>query len=447
MRELIDSGWWWIVFITIPALAFVLYWFATRGTREHQAADTRTAGPAPRRHYPNTVTLVNRMHHVSREQRTLIVLIAMITVVVIAVLFITMFDLPLDPAALDWQVVRDKLRRKLSEAPLHTLVFLLPIPLSIIQFVVMGFNKRARLVLSETGIGYRSGWPGFLQRFRPDWRLAWQALEAVEPAQRNAFGTVQPGAFDLVAGDQTRRVFPHLWFDPDEPPREGWRERLVVNAALDSLKLLAVLERSIVIQYLRDAGFEVKLEPVVKKAQTLFVLESSPHTIAALVLLAVLVAYAFIDGIALPETYVDVSGPLFTGFVALGVVAGLAVLGWLLAARIPAPESAVIALLTGVVVGVAAYPAALRLNMLTDSEGLQAYPYHVRHGVGPEVRLEPLDPALPVIDYFRWGPYWARFGQEDRYPVMLRSGGLGFYQFHQASIIDDIRRFEEGETR
>ena len=426
----------------IPALAYVLYRAANRGERENQKTADRPEASPSRRRYPTTVSLVNRQHHTRRDQQALWLILSVAVLLLMAAVFIKVFDLPLDPAAWEWGKVVGKFRTKLAESPWETLYLLLPLLLGVIQAIFAGFNRRSRLVLSERGVEFSSGWPVWLQWFQPSWRIAWSELETVCPSTSNTLGVAVPGAIELITPQQTRRVLPYRWIDPNEPETEGWRERMAVSTGADTAKLILAMDRSLFINYLRDAGITVDLETIAEGTPKQFALESNVHTRAAMVILAILALYVLIDVFVLPETYADFNGSFTVVYTVLGLATAAAAFGWLMATRVPMPESITLALLIGLVIGLACYPAALRLNMLTDPHGLQDTPYYVNNDDPRVVRLVPAGQGLPTIEYFKRVPYWTKFDKGDIFTVKLRKGMLGFYQFHQKSIIEDIRRFE-----
>ena len=54
--------------------------------------------------------------------------------------------------------------------------------------------------------------------------------------------------------------------------------------------------------------------------------------------------------------------------------------------------------------------------------------------------MQPLEPGWPKIDYFAKDKYWKKFGKGDVYPVEVRKGILGFYQFNSSVIVRDIKQ-------
>lgn len=84
-------------------------------------------------------------------------------------------------------------------------------------------------------------------------------------------------------------------------------------------------------------------------------------------------------------------------------------------------------------------PGALRINVVLDKNGSGIHDYRVTQG-DDSVVLQPLEPGWPKIDYFAKDKYWKKFGKGDVYPVEVRKGILGFYQFNSSVIVRDIKQ-------
>ncbi|GAB4187294.1 MAG: hypothetical protein Tsb002_12490 [Wenzhouxiangellaceae bacterium] len=170
-----------------------------------------------------------------------------------------------------------------------------------------------------------------------------------------------------------------------------------------------------------------------------FALEKHPLSLAMLIGFGLLSAYALIDGVFLnQETYVGPAYALPGALIAL-IVFGAAFL-ISLASSIPRLEAMVLSLLLALMAGAATYPGWLRLNQLSDRDGLVKYDYSIDLEAG---LLRPDNPDLPTIeiDLRRLGDYWREQPQTASYPVELRHGGLGFYQVNMAPIIAAAREF------
>jgi hypothetical protein len=139
------------------------------------------------------------------------------------------------------------------------------------------------------------------------------------------------------------------------------------------------------------------------------------------------------------ESYADT--PPYPYFIAAGILAAMAAALWLRRARVPVAESLGVALLFGGALGAAAYPGALRVNALTDREGLRNYEYQL----APDLTLSPLSAGLPRLAFPRDADYWAHFKAGSVHTLELRHGGLGFYQVNMQPVIEAMREFYKGQ--
>jgi len=85
----------------------------------------------------------------------------------------------------------------------------------------------------------------------------------------------------------------------------------------------------------------------------------------------------------------------------------------------------------------------LRVNALTDTEGLKPHEYELVAGA----ELHPRTEGLPVLYFPRYADYWAHFPNGTVHVFELRRGGLGLYQLHVAPIEQDMKSFYRKQTR
>ncbi len=156
-------------------------------------------------------------------------------------------------------------------------------------------------------------------------------------------------------------------------------------------------------------------------------------------------AYSVAETMLLSETYAAGFPWLKVGAIALlGASAGL-----LVVRKVPLPgrEKVALPILLGVAAGFAAYPGLLRINMLTDDDGLRSEAFRQAE----DLRLVPLKENLPVIRAPRYDHYWRTFETGRIHEIEIRKGGLGFYQYDRAPIetamlLEEIRRRLGGAT-
>lgn len=171
-----------------------------------------------------------------------------------------------------------------------------------------------------------------------------------------------------------------------------------------------------------------------------FDLFTSPSCIFTIIFLGALMAYGVTDSMPLGETYTaGYPYGMFALFAA--AVAGVV---WAITApaKLPIMVAAGLAF-TGAVVGAAvAHPALLRANAWTDVEALQPVEY-VRTS---ENRFEAVEGYWPGIDMIGKA-HWLAMPGEVRRIILIRRGGLGFYQADLTGIRFELEMSShEGET-
>ncbi|RPI76296.1 MAG: hypothetical protein EHM45_13330 [Desulfobacteraceae bacterium] len=136
------------------------------------------------------------------------------------------------------------------------------------------------------------------------------------------------------------------------------------------------------------------------------------------------------------HTEVYTGRPFYESFIFIAVVTGALSYLWLKKSHAPRKETMVLAVLLGAVVGFAAYPGALRLNQLTDQQGLQSYDYQMQ----ADYSFIPDRKDLPVLTFPRERNMWSRYPKGYRYAFRLRKGGLGFYQVDLAPVYEKFQQ-------
>ncbi len=110
--------------------------------------------------------------------------------------------------------------------------------------------------------------------------------------------------------------------------------------------------------------------------------------------------------------------------------------------KIPIVETIVISVLFGITIGIAAYPGMLRINQITDADGLIEYTYYPSE----EGILYPEEKGLPELKFKNECGYWDQFDYDSPYPipVRLRKGKLNFYQVDFKPIYEDMNKWNPG---
>lgn len=305
-------------------------------------------------------------------------------------------------------------------------------------------KRLERLILSPDGIRYVSPLPGPFKRFAPDWSLAWNQVRSIElgvpalihPSRRN---TPQFVLMSFLDGQETRRIAPMRWVDPEhysvsnkfkDAFRMGWPRKA------DADMRQAVSECAVG-RYLSARQPQIKLDWNLAVVETMTSLEKNRHGRIAIAILALVMVYTFADLLLGPESYI---GPpeKFTGLFAVAGIAGAVLAGlWLSGSTLKRAEKVGLAILLGAVTALAMIPGALRINQFVGGNALITYPCRVIQA-GDAIVLQPLAPGVPRITYFANNEYWAKVAKDAPYPVQIRKGILGFYQFNSAAIIERI---------
>ena len=180
--------------------------------------------------------------------------------------------------------------------------------------------------------------------------------------------------------------------------------------------------------------FSVESEVVAKKNH--FPLHKNPWAVVLVTVFVVLITYALIDSFfGLQESYVD--SPFYRLYIGSGIVFAALAGALLRKQRVPAFEIIVVAGLSGITLGCALHPGLLRLNQLTDVDGLQRYAYRLVSNK----RFAPLRGGLPTLHFTKYDDYWAQLKVGSIHQFELRRGGLGFYQVNMAPIKIAVRNY------
>jgi hypothetical protein len=387
---------------------------------------------------PNRLELRQRIYIQSRAQRIALWAagaLMMSTVVAILVLVVYLAARAgKDPAAV-LQSMLDRFASKPWDTALH-LLLLVAIVLQVIY--LRRAQQHERLILTPAGIEYRSPLPAALQALRPGWSLAWGQIRSATLKSILYGRGPQTVQLELDGGTRKVKLFPWQWVDPQHhQPVSPWQQARQWQRATPEA-VSAAIHDSAILRYLAAALPHLAPQPGARLASASFALEKNPSSLAVVIAFFVLLLYALADTFVLGhETYTD--APPVSAFVAAGVLATVAAALWMLRARVPTAEGMVVALLFGAAFGAAGYPGALRINAITDGEGLHKYQYRLT----PERQLEPLTAGLPTLAFPKYYEYWEQFQPGSHHEFELRKGGLGFYQLNMQPVNAVLRRFYE----
>jgi uncharacterized protein YbjQ (UPF0145 family) len=169
-----------------------------------------------------------------------------------------------------------------------------------------------------------------------------------------------------------------------------------------------------------------------------FDLMKNPGTRLALALAGAGLAYLCVEYFGLQDY--DYAGAAPTGWLAaLAAVAALALGRFCRRHRVPWAETLGVAGLVGALAFGAVHYLALRLNDLTDPAPAAATVYIVQE----DGHLRPRQPGPPALHLPGFPGYWAAQGVGSEYPVVVRRGWPGFWQYDRAAILERVRAYYE----
>lgn len=382
------------------------------------------------------------MFLMSRTQRRALWAMGLMTLAAFAaVLILALYLMPDNER--DAAVLLDTLLAKLVRNPVDAVVNALFLIVVVLQLGYLRLaQQRERLILTRTGIEYRSPLPDALQALRPSWSLAWGQIRAAALQGGLRARDARGVALELDSGLRKVRIFPFQWVDPaHDQPVSPWAELRKLHRMTPE-EIVARVEESAVLRYIAAAAPHLLPQRGAPFADVGFALEKNPRALAVVIAFFVFGFYALGDTFVFGhETYAD--QPPYRFFFAAGLLAAIAAALWLRRAHVPVAESLGVALLFGGALGAAAFPGALRVNACTDVHGLRDYEYQLT----PELKLSPLSAGLPTLDFPRYADYWSHFKAGSVHAFELRQGGLGFYQLNMQPVEKALREFYDGQHR
>ena len=306
--------------------------------------------------------------------------LALLTVIPL-IYIVPLFKERAGPGA-SWETAWEMLWAKVVGNPVQSGLDMLVFVAALLQLAyLMSAQKRERLILTRSGIEYQSPLPDWLQFLRRSWKLSWNQVRELSLRTTSVRLGPESVTLELLTGAGARKLTPFYWVDPvTYPPESPWR--LVMQLKRYSAEAQAALIDKTPLMHTVQAALP---NVPVKRADNLylsgFAIEKNPSSLAVTVVFLLLVVYALIDGgFIVQETYVQ--NPPYAEFALVGVVAGLAAWFWMMRGNVPMMVGLGIAFLTGAGAVLSAYPGALRVNALTDTQGLGAYAYTLAPGRG-----------------------------------------------------------------
>jgi len=377
---------------------------------------------------PDSLVLKHRLHLSTPAQARRIKQISILILVALGVLMVAL-AMKFNASGYDWSDLPAKLGKKISDSPWDGGVRLLMLVVLVFHAVfLMFFQSHEKLILSPSGIEYRSPLPRWLQGFRPGWSLRWEQVRSANLEKSKYASGPQSILLVLDARNQVRKLAPFMWVDPDNfEPMSAWQLSRLRNPGV---------ENSEIVKYLDAHVPGLKLGRDVPTGGGVFALEEHAQTRIVLVAFSVFALYALIDGLFVnEEIYID--PPLYSIYAAGGAVAAIATLLWLRRGKAPWTESIGLALFLGIAIAAAQYPAALRLNAMTDPDGTKSVKYEMV-SIGIYRSEQPGYPKLSFDDYL---DYWTQFKPGSNYTFSLHKGVLDLWQLDMGPVHGAMRKY------
>jgi hypothetical protein len=389
---------------------------------------------------PDRLELQQRMFLISRTQRWAFWALGLLIAVLLVVgILLAVYKIPGHER--DGAALLSALWTKLVSKPLDAIVNTLMLSAVMLQLVYVRLaQQHERLILTRTGIEYRSPLPRALQALRPSWSLTWEQIRSTALLGVSRARDARVVALEFDSGRRKFKIFPFQWVDPAQFQADGSWATLRKLGKASAVEIRAQVEDSAVMRYI-DAVIPPLLPSYGASAELGFALEKSPRALAVMIVFFVFFFYALGDTFFFShETYAD--QPPYRYFIAAGLLAAVAAALWMRRAQVPLAESLGVALLFGGALGAATYPGALRANAFTDIDGMQRYEYQL----APNLSLIPLHNGLPTLAFPRYSDYWSSFKAGSVHSFELRRGGLGFYQLNMLPVEAAMRDYYETQN-
>ncbi|SMC27513.1 hypothetical protein SAMN02745857_02889 [Andreprevotia lacus DSM 23236] len=169
-----------------------------------------------------------------------------------------------------------------------------------------------------------------------------------------------------------------------------------------------------------------------------FALDKNPASRAVLAILALVAAYAVIDGgFANQMRLIQPRLPtLLLLSYPLSIAVAILVYRWLSRANVPSRESILLCMLLGAACSGAWVPAAKRLDQALAGPAA-SYAYKLQD----EATLQPVDTTLPQLKFKREAAYWKQFETGSTHQFQLVHGPLGLWQLDTRELNNKTREF------
>ncbi|MDH5573595.1 MAG: hypothetical protein OEY89_17655 [Gammaproteobacteria bacterium] len=318
---------------------------------------------------------------------------------------------------------------------------LLPTFIETVFYVFMAFilsiylNRQLsneRLILNETGINYFSPLPRKFKFLFPDWSINWNDIEATSLIKHTA-----PARLILKTKSTQKEILPSSWITPLNK-QVCPTTNIFTKKYIEKIKRQpSYIKNSPLIRYIEQHA-NIKIQINNDNIFSKYDLNSNPKTQIISLILLFLVIYSVADFMFMLNDEVHISDPPW--WIYSPVPAFIAAsLFYIKKENIPLSTKTGLPLFLGFITLITCYPASLRINYLTDTEGLHSYEYINT----TKNTFSPIKPNLPSINlnYISAGKneYWNSIKQGNSHEFQLRKGSLGFYQLAMKPIYQKSR--------
>jgi hypothetical protein len=189
-------------------------------------------------------------------------------------------------------------------------------------------QQHERLILTPTGIEYRSPLPEVLQPLRPSWSFAWSEIRTASLQGVTRARDARFVALELDNGQRKVKILPFQWVDPAHyqpvSPMAGmWKLRREIPE-----EVVARVEESEVMRYISAVAPHLLPQRGAPFADLGFALEKNSHALAVVVAFFVFFLYALGDTFFVGhEVYAD--QPPYRFFIVTGILGAIAAALWL----------------------------------------------------------------------------------------------------------------------
>jgi hypothetical protein len=330
--------------------------------------------------------------------------------------------------AVDWSRAPEKLVS--GSAPLTELAAVLLAGIGQYWYSARA-KKHERLFLDERGIRYHTALPGWLASLQPSWSHSWAQIASARVVIPKL--ALHPNAVTVLIDAVTvQRKLHGIWIPAEAEDAEATGMFLFSPQRAVADRIAREMDRSTLLQHMRRMGVKVELR---EGPRTGFALERNRAALGAVVLIFALMTYTIADWMLNTETYA-VKPPVILFSVA-GALVVLACILTLAANEVPQAHAWAVSIVLGAVFAAALYPGLLRLNQLTDREGLKPE----RYRLAEYVLFKPLDSRLPEIGFLDYPDYWQQFPRGSEHEFLMRRGALDFFQVDMAPVHARMRAY------